>query len=254
MENTEPVIGIDLGTTFSCVGLFVPENNTVEILTNKLGNTTTPSWIAFEKSQDDKTKIIVGESAQTRSNLIYDTKRMIGQACDDEDVQEYQKKWPFRVVAGVNKHCEISVPKFGNIKDWEVSGHVLSYLKSIAETKTSSAVKKAVITVPAYFTDFQKEATKKAASQAGLEVMSLIDEPTAAATAAGFHLIADRKNVLVFDFGGVTLDISILCCYDGELEIKSTNCERNLGGRDIDEALVEYCIKEFQEKKNIDLS
>ena len=190
-------------------------------------------------------QIIVGERAQVMENWIYDAKRMIGKTRQDEDVQEYVKKWPFTVVEGRRKNCEIAIPSLGNFRVEEVSSHVLAYLKKIAERKVGSAVKKAVITVPAYFNNSQKEATEQAARIAGLEVLRLINEPTAAAMAAGLHKIDDEKNVLVFDFGGGTFDISILCVSEGVLDVQATRGDMNLGGRDIDEKLVDYCKEQF---------
>ena len=145
------VIGIDLGTKNSCIGIWIAENNSVEILNNDIGETTTPSSIAYTGSSQDDMQITVGERAQSSENWIYDAKRMIGKAIQDEDLQIYMEKWPFIVVEGPRHNCEISIPGLGNFKVEEVSSHVLGYLKKIAERKVGTPVKDAVITVPAYF-------------------------------------------------------------------------------------------------------
>ena len=214
-----PVVGIDLGTKNSCIGFWRAEDNTVEILTNDYGYTTTPSSIAYIGNSPDDMKIVVGSSAQLNDNWIYDAKRMIGLKITDESVQEFMKNWPFEVVQGSEQNCEISIPNLGKFKVEEVSSHVLGYLKQIAEKKTGLEVRNAVITVPAYFTNQQKQATEQAARIAGLNVLRLINEPTAAAMAAGFHKIDEEKNVLVFDFGGGTFDISIICIGHGILNV-----------------------------------
>lgn len=179
---------------------------------------------------------------------------MVGRKFTDEDVQQFTRKWPFEVAAGSRQNCEIIVPGCGSFKAEEVSSHVLGYLKGIAEKRCGQAVRKAVITVPAYFNNSQKEATEQAAKIAGLDVMRLINEPTAAAMAAGFHENEEMENVLVFDFGGGTFDISIICASEGVLDVQATRGDMNLGGRDVDEKLVDFCIKAFQEATGIDIS
>jgi len=250
-------IGIDLGTTYSCVGVF--QHGKVEIIANDQGNRTTPSYVAFTD-----TERLIGDAAKNQvamnpSNTVFDAKRLIGRKYNDSTVQMDMKHWPFKVVneggkprIGVEYKCE---PK--NFTPEEVSSMVLTKMKETAEAYLGSAVKDAVITVPAYFNDSQRQATKDAGVIAGLNVLRIINEPTAAAIAYGL----DKKkrgsgdsNVLIFDLGGGTFDVSILSIDDGIFEVKSTAGNTHLGGEDFDNRMVDYFVKEFQRKHKKDIS
>jgi len=250
-------IGIDLGTTYSCVGVF--QHGKVEIIANDQGNRTTPSYVAFTD-----TERLIGDAAKNQvamnpSNTVFDAKRLIGRKYNDSTVQMDMKHWPFKVVneggkprIGVEYKCE---PK--NFTPEEVSSMVLTRMKETAEAYLGSAVKDAVITVPAYFNDSQRQATKDAGVIAGLNVLRIINEPTAAAIAYGL----DKKkrgsgdsNVLIFDLGGGTFDVSILSIDDGIFEVKSTAGNTHLGGEDFDNRMVDYFVKEFQRKHKKDIS
>lgn len=191
---------------------------------------------------------------------MFDAKRMIGSQFDDETVMEFRRNWPFEVEKdGDNDRTSCTVPLKGDWADTkvtpeEISSKVLMYMKKIAERRVGKPVDTAVITVPAYFNIQQKEATANAAKIAGLNVLRLINEPTAAAMAAKFHQTEDMQNLLVFDFGGGTLDISILCCSEGILDVQSTKGDMKLGGRDLDNRLLDYCLEEFKDQYGIDLA
>ena len=250
MVESEPYIGIDLGTTNSCMGLWLPETGTVEILANAVGKNTTPSWVAFETDG----QVYVGESARNHKNWIYDAKRIIGRSFNDEKVTQYKDKWAFKVVKGKKERSEIKLvglPRSISIE--EVSAHVLKAMKRVAEVRCNRSITKAVVTVPAYFNETQRKATKDAATIAGLDCIRMINEPTAAAMATGFHLSDDEKNVLVFDWGGGTFDVSVLQISDGCIEVLATKGDMDLGGRDIDELLVDLCVEKFLEQTGIDL-
>ena len=247
---TEPVIGIDLGTTNSCVGIWNPQTESVEILPNSLGKNTTPSWIGFNEAG----KIFVGERARNQTTFIFDAKRMIGKSFQDEDVQAFMTKWDFNVIGDDQDRCKIKVPGMEDQSIEQISGLVLQYLKQAASDKIGQEVKKAVVTVPAYFNAAQKQATTDAARIAGLDILRIINEPTAAAMAAGIHEEDDEKNILIFDFGGGTFDISVLTISEGVIDVQATRGDMNLGGRDLDDVLVQYCLEEFQKATNIDLS
>jgi len=251
-----PAIGIDLGTTYSCVG--VMQHGKVEILANDQGNRTTPSYVAFTD-----TERLIGDAAKNQvamnpSNTIFDAKRLIGRKFDDATVQRDMKHWPFKVISEQGKP-KIQVDYKCEAKTFapeEVSSMVLTKMKETAEAYLGGSVKDAVITVPAYFNDSQRQATKDAGVIAGLNVLRIINEPTAAAIAYGLDKKKGSKesNVLIFDLGGGTFDVSILTIEDGIFEVKSTAGDTHLGGEDFDNRLVEHFIKEFQRKHKKDIS
>ena len=243
-------IGIDLGTTYSCVG--VMKGNNIEIISNSQGNRTTPSYVAFSDNER-----LIGEAAKNQSamnpiNTIYDAKRLIGRIFSDPIVQGDIKQWPFSVVKGDDNQALISVDYKGENKKLspqEVSSYILSYMKDVAEKYLGETVENAVITVPAYFSDAQRSATKDAGIIAGLNVLRIINEPTAAAIAYGLGDKGKKeKHVLIFDFGGGTHDTSILNIDEGVFEVKATAGNGHLGGEDLDNALVQHCIREFKRK------
>jgi len=259
-EKKNIAIGIDLGTTYSCVGVW--KNEQVEIIANDQGNRTTPSYVAFSPDSSER---LVGDAAKNQAarnpaNTVFDAKRLIGRGCDDSHVQADMKLWPFKVVPDEHNKPKIEVTTNKDVKQFypeEVSSMVLSKMKEIAEAYVGTSVSDAVITVPAYFNDGQRQATKDAASIAGLNAMRIINEPTAAAIAYGLDKKNEGKstNVLIYDMGGGTFDVSLLKIEDGIFEVKATAGDTHLGGEDFDNRIVDYCLKEFARKnKNIDLS
>lgn len=253
MSSSSYAIGIDLGTTTSCVGVFM--NDHVEIIANEHGNRTTPSYVAF-----NDTERLIGDAAKNQgssnpTNTIFDAKRLIGRKFHEESIQKLMKSWPFSV-SGDDKP-QIEVDFKGERKKYfpeEISAMVLSNLKQTAEAFLGQPVKDAVITVPAYFNDSQRQATKDAGTIAGLNVLRIINEPTAAALAYGLDKKSDgEKNIVVFDCGGGTHDVSLITIDDGVFEVKATGGDTMLGGSDLDNLLMDWCITEF-EKKNKNVS
>uniref|UniRef100_A0A6A7GBK7 Heat shock protein 70 n=1 Tax=Hirondellea gigas TaxID=1518452 RepID=A0A6A7GBK7_9CRUS len=249
-------IGIDLGTTYSCVGCW--KNDGVEIIANDQGNRTTPSYVAFTDSErliGDAAKNQVGRNPE---NTVFDAKRLIGRKFSDTCIQEDMKHWPFTVKKGKNDKPIIEVDYMGERKSFEpeeISAMVLIKMKETAETYLGTPVKNAVVTVPAYFNDSQRQATKDAGLIAGLNVQRIINEPTAAAIAYGLDKRDGEKNVLIFDLGGGTFDVSILTIEDGIFEVKSTAGDTHLGGEDFDNRLVDHCLQDFKRKnKGVDMS
>jgi len=249
------VIGIDLGTTYSCVGTW--QNDRVEIITNDQGNRTTPSWVAFSEER------LVGEAAKNQAtqnpeNTIFDAKRFIGRKFDDSTVANDIKHMSCKVVNKGNKPF-FSVSYKEEKKEFspeEISAMILGKMKTIAEAYLGGDVVDCVVTVPAYFNDASRQATKDAGVIAGLNVMRIINEPTAAAIAYGLDKCTDGKerNILVYDFGGGTFDVSLLNLCDGVFEVKATAGDVHLGGEDLDQILVEHCIAEFKKKNKLDIS
>jgi len=253
-----PAIGIDLGTTYSCVGVF--QHGKVEIIANQQGNRTTPSYVAFNDEER-----LIGDSAKNQvaanpKNTVFDAKRLIGRQFSDKEVQSDMKQFPFEVVSGRNGKPEISVEYKGERKQFlpeEVSSMVLLKMKEVAEAYLGEKVTDAVVTVPAYFNDQQRNCTKDAGIIAGLNVKRIINEPTAAAIAYGLEKKEGSKreqNVLIFDLGGGTFDVSILTLDEGIFEVKATAGDTHLGGEDFDNRLVSHFCTEFKRKHKKDIS
>jgi L1 cell adhesion molecule like protein len=252
-----PAIGIDLGTTYSCVGYM--RNNKVEIIANDQGNRTTPSYVAF--TSDER---LIGEAAKNQAamnptNTVFDAKRLIGRNFSDKTVQDDMKLWPFKIISDNGKPI-IEVEYQGKPKRFkaeEISAMVLTKMKETAESFLGEKVNNAVVTVPAYFNDAQRQATKDAGTISGLNVLRIINEPTAAAIAYGLDNASKMKgkdqNVLIFDLGGGTFDVSLLTIEDGVFEVKATAGDTHLGGEDFDNTLVLHFCDEFKKKHKKDL-
>ncbi|XP_061468338.1 heat shock-related 70 kDa protein 2 [Rhineura floridana] len=257
MSGKAPAIGIDLGTTYSCVGVF--QHGKVEIIANDQGNRTTPSYVAFTD-----TERLIGDAAKNQvamnpNNTIFDAKRLIGRKFEDHTVQSDMKHWPFCVVSEAGKP-KVQVEYKAEVKTFfpeEISSMVLTKMKEIAEAYLGRKVQSAVITVPAYFNDSQRQATKDAGTITGLNVLRIINEPTAAAIAYGLDKKGSgggEKNVLIFDLGGGTFDVSILTIEDGIFEVKSTAGDTHLGGEDFDSRMVSHFVEEFKRKHKRDIA
>jgi len=248
------VIGIDLGTTYSCVGVF--KNGRVEIIANDQGNRITPSYVAFTAEGER----LIGDAAKNQlttnpENTVFDAKRMIGREWTDSAVQHDIKYFPFKVVEKNTKpHVTLTTQDGDKVfAAEEISAMVLVKMKETAEAYLGKKVTHAVVTVPAYFNDAQRQATKDAGAIAGLTVMRIINEPTAAAIAYGMDKKEGEKNVLVFDLGGGTFDVSLLTIDNGVFEVISTNGDTHLGGEDFDQRVMEHFIKLYKKKKGKDL-
>lgn len=248
-------IGIDLGTTYSCVGVW--QNDRVEIIANDQGNRTTPSYVAFTDER------LIGDAAKSQAaanptNTVFDAKRLIGRKITDQSVKSDMAHWPFIVKAGTADKPLIEVTSNGETKTFsaeEISAMVLQKMKQTAESYLGTKVTDAVITVPAYFNDSQRQATKDAGLIAGLNVLRIINEPTAAALAYGLEKkTGGEKNVLIFDCGGGTHDLSVLTLDDGVFEVKATAGDTHLGGEDFDNTVVDWCVAEFKKKSKLDIT
>ncbi|KAE8367859.1 heat shock protein 70 family [Aspergillus caelatus] len=253
VQDDGPVIGIDLGTTYSCVG--VMQNGKVEILVNDQGNRITPSYVAFTDEER-----LVGDAAKNQYaanpvRTIFDIKRLIGRKYDDKDVTKDTKNFPFKVVnkdgkpvvkVDVNKSPKTFTPE-------EVSAMVLGKMKEIAEGYLGQSVTQAVVTVPAYFNDAQRQATKDAGTIAGLNVRRVVNEPTAAAIAYGLDKTGDERQVIVYDLGGGTFDVSLLSIDNGVFEVLATAGDTHLGGEDFDHRVMDYFVKQYNKKNNVDI-
>jgi len=246
----EGAVGIDLGTTYSCVGVW--QNERVEIIANDQGNRTTPSYVAFTDAERLIGDAAKNQAAMNPGNTVFDAKRLIGRKFSDSVVQADVKHWPFKVVTRGDDKPIIEVQFKGEAKQFapeEVSSMVLSKMKEIAESYLGKEVKKAVVTVPAYFNDSQRLATKDAGTIAGLEVQRIINEPTAAAIAYGLDRMTDEeRNVLIFDLGGGTFDVTLLTIDGGIFEVKATAGDTHLGGEDFDSRMVNHFVDEFKRK------
>ncbi|CAN6902388.1 unnamed protein product [Brassica oleracea] len=256
--KSEKAVGIDLGTTYSCVGVWM--NDRVEIIPNDQGNRTTPSYVAFTD-----TERLIGDSAKNQvalnpHNTVFDAKRLIGRRFSDPSVQSDMTHWPFKVVSGPGDKPMIVVSYKNEEKQFspeEISSMVLIKMREVAESFLGHAVKNAVVTVPAYFNDSQRQATKDAGSISGLNVLRIINEPTAAAIAYGLDKKGTQtgeRNVLIFDLGGGTFDVSLLTIEEGVFEVKATAGDTHLGGEDFDNRLVNHFVAEFRRKHKKDIS
>merc|ERR1712151_437003 len=249
-----PVIGIDLGTTYSCVGIF--KNGRVEIIPNELGARITPSVVAFTEEER-----LVGEAAKNQAALnptrtVYDVKRLIGRKFAEKEVQQDRKFLPFNIIEKDTKPY-IKTDIQGETKVYapeEISAMVLTKMRQVAENYLGETVKNAVVTVPAYFNDSQRQSTKDAGNISGLNIARIINEPTAAAIAFGLDKSKGETNILVFDLGGGTFDVSILTIDSGIFEVVSTSGDTHLGGEDFDQRVMDYLMKVFKRKTGKDAS
>merc|ERR1719198_2010964 len=253
-EKVGTVIGIDLGTTYSCVGVY--KNGRVEIIPNDQGNRITPSYVAFDGDER-----FIGDSAKNQAtinpeNTVFDVKRLIGRKFTDKTVQADKKLFPFELVnkkgkpyveAEVKGACKMYSPE-------EISAMILGKMREIAESFLGKKIANAVVTVPAYFNDAQRQATKDAGTISGMAIQRIINEPTAAAIAYGLDKKGGEKNILVFDLGGGTFDVSILTIDNGVFEVISTNGDTHLGGEDFDQRVMQYFIKLIKKKQQKDLT
>ncbi|KAK3895920.1 hypothetical protein Pcinc_000393 [Petrolisthes cinctipes] len=252
-EDVGTVIGIDLGTTYSCVGVF--KNGRVEIIANDQGNRITPSYVAFTADGER----LIGDSAKNQlttnpENTIFDAKRLIGREWSDKSVQHDIQFFPFKVIKKSGKpHIQVITAQGEKVfAAEEISAMVLGKMKEVAKAYLGKTVTHAVVTVPAYFNDAQRQATKDAGVIAGLTVMRIINEPTAAAIAYGIEK-KDEKNILVFDLGGGTFDVSLLTIDSGVFEVLATNGDTHLGGEDFDQRVMGHFIKLYKIKKGKDI-
>merc|ERR1719327_1512336 len=258
-EDDEPVgttIGIDLGTTYSCVGVFKDGN--VEIIANDQGNRITPSYVAWASENGER---LVGDAAKNQAtinpeNTVFDVKRLIGRNFKDKTVQADKKLFPFQLVNKKGKPF-VQVSINGEKKTFapeEVSSMILQKMRSTAEGYLDKEIKNAVVTVPAYFNDAQRQATKDAGTISGMKVDRIINEPTAAAIAYGLDKKGGEKNILVFDLGGGTFDVTLLTIDNGVFEVLATNGDTHLGGEDFDQRVMQYFIKMMKKKSDVDIS
>merc|ERR1712029_486612 len=249
-------VGIDLGTTYSCVGVW--QNDRVEIIANDQGNRTTPSYVAFNDSERLIGDAAKNQTAMNPANTVFDAKRLIGRKVNDAEVQADMKHWSFKVVPDTGDKPLIQVEYRGETKKFtpeEISSMVLLKMKETAEAFLGGDVTQAVVTVPAYFNDSQRQATKDAGAIAGLNVLRIINEPTAAAIAYGLDKkTTGERNVLIFDLGGGTFDVSLLTIEEGIFEVKATAGDTHLGGEDFDNRMVDYFLQDFKRRHRKDMS
>merc|ERR1712160_98609 len=253
-QKVGTVIGIDLGTTYSCVGVY--KNGRVEIIPNDQGNRITPSYVAFDGEER-----FIGDSAKNQAalnptNTVFDIKRLIGRRFTDDTVQKDMKLLPFDIVDKDTKPY-VSVDVKGEMKSFspeEISAMILGKMREIAEAFLGRSIANAVVTVPAYFNDAQRQATKDAGTISSLNVLRIINEPTAAAIAYGLDKKGGEKNILVFDLGGGTFDVTVLTIDNGVFEVVATNGGTHLGGEDFDQRVMEYVMKIFKRKHKKDMS
>ncbi|RXN34230.1 78 kDa glucose-regulated [Labeo rohita] len=254
-ESVGTVIGIDLGTTYSCVGVF--KNGRVEIIANDQGNCITPSYVAFTTEGER----LIGDAAKNQltsnpENTVFDAKRLIGRTWGDMSVQQDIKYLPFKVIEKKNKpHIQLDIGsnRLKTFTPEEISAMVMTKMKETAEAYLGKKVTHAVVTVPAYFNNAQRQATKDAGTIAGLNVIRIINEPSAAATAYALDKDDDEKNILVFDLGGGTFDVSLLSIGDGVFEVEATSGDTHLGGEDFNQRVMEHFIKLFKKKTGKDV-
>jgi len=253
-QTIDTTVGIDLGTTYSCVGVY--KNGKVEIIANDQGNRITPSWVAFTDEER-----LVGDSAKNQAainpeNTVFDVKRLIGRKYTDTTVQHDKKLLPYDIVDKAGKpYVQVLFKKEKKTySPEEVSAMVLTKMKEVAEAFLGKEIKNAVVTVPAYFNDAQRQATKDAGTISGLNVLRIINEPTAAAIAYGLDNKGGEKNILVFDLGGGTFDVSLLTIDNGVFEVIATNGDTHLGGEDFDRRVMDYMLKLFKKKAGKDAS
>tara|TARA_R110002074_G_scaffold204750_2_gene373093 strand:- start:1919 stop:3943 length:2025 start_codon:yes stop_codon:yes gene_type:complete len=248
-------IGIDLGTTYSCVGYW--KDNRCEIIANDQGNRTTPSYVAFTDTERLIGDAAKNQCAQNSENTVFDAKRLIGRKFNDVLVQSDIKQFPFKVKSGKNEKPIIEVQYKNELKEYEaeqISAMILTKMKETAEAYIGEKVTDAVVTVPAYFNDSQRQATKDAGVIAGLNILRIINEPTAAAISYGLNTKKEEQNVLIYDLGGGTFDCSLLTIEDGIFEVKATAGDTHLGGEDFDSRLVHHFSQEFKRKYKKDIS
>lgn len=258
VDEEGPIIGIDLGTTYSCVAVYDNETQSVKVLPNSVGDKTTPSWVAFTQSGRVVGQPAKQQASMNAANTIYDVKRFIGRSLEDPVTREESRRFPYLILDGGDGRPVIEVEWRGikqRLSPEEISSMVLLEMKRAAEAALNKTIKKAVITVPAHFNDQQRQATKDAGRIAGLDVVRIINEPTAAALAYGLHTSGidgaakqDRPNVVIFDLGGGTFDVSVLSMEGGVFAVKATGGDTHLGGEDFDNALVDWCLKQIEEK------
>ncbi|XP_036895803.1 heat shock cognate 71 kDa protein-like [Sturnira hondurensis] len=249
-----PAVGIDLATTYSCVGFF--QHGKVELIASDQGNQTNPSYVTFTDTEQLISDAAKNQVTMNPTNTVFDAKCLIGRRFDDAVVQSGMKHWPFMVVNDAGRP-KVQVEYKGETKSFypeEVSSMVLTKTKEITEAYLGKTVTNVIVTVPAYFNDSQCQAIKDAGTIAGLNVLRIINEPTSATIAYGLDKVRAERNVLIFDLGGGTFDVSILRIEDGIFEVKSTAGDTHLGGGDFDTRMVNHFIAEFKCKHKKDIS
>merc|ERR1712057_23670 len=253
-EKVGTVIGIDLGTTYSCVGVY--KNGRVEIIPNDQGNRITPSYVAFDGEERFIGDAAKNQAAINPTNTVFDVKRLIGRDFNDDTVQKDMKLMPFTIKAKDGKpYVEVDVKGARKMySPEEVSAMILGKMREIAESFLGKKIGNAVVTVPAYFNDAQRQATKDAGTISSLNVMRIINEPTAAAIAYGLDKKGGEKNILVFDLGGGTFDVTVLTIDNGVFEVVATNGDTHLGGEDFDQRVMQYFMKVFRKKHKANMS